>query len=174
MNNKVLSVRKYAAGYVVKTEEVNMGCESVIMKNAYTLNGEYIGNPKIARRLCVKKGIRPELSSPSHRVCSIGFCEKEQKWYGWSHRAIAGFGIGSTCKKGDCHYIPTTFEEIKNEGYFGEPCHLLDIDTNLCKKDKGLECCIENCIFPLGKGEWTAKTLEDAKQMAKDFARGVD
>lgn len=25
---------------------------------------------------------------------SIGFSEKEQKWYGWSHRAIHGFGIG--------------------------------------------------------------------------------
>jgi hypothetical protein len=25
---------------------------------------------------------------------SIGFSEKEKKWYGWSHRAICGFGIG--------------------------------------------------------------------------------
>lgn len=25
---------------------------------------------------------------------SLGFSEKEQKWYGWSHRAIHGFGIG--------------------------------------------------------------------------------
>jgi len=25
---------------------------------------------------------------------SIGFNEKEQKWYGWSHRAVASFGIG--------------------------------------------------------------------------------
>jgi len=24
----------------------------------------------------------------------LGFSEKEQKWYGWSHRAIEGFGIG--------------------------------------------------------------------------------
>lgn len=24
----------------------------------------------------------------------LGFSEKEQKWYGWSHRAIQGFGIG--------------------------------------------------------------------------------
>lgn len=27
-------------------------------------------------------------------VHSIGFSEKEKKWYGWSHRAIVGFGIG--------------------------------------------------------------------------------
>jgi hypothetical protein len=25
---------------------------------------------------------------------AIGFSEKEQKWYGWSHRAIHGFGSG--------------------------------------------------------------------------------
>lgn len=24
----------------------------------------------------------------------LGFSEKEQKWYGWSHLAVAGFGIG--------------------------------------------------------------------------------
>lgn len=59
---------------------------------------------------------------------SIGFSEKEQKWYGWSHRAIYGFGIGSKVKKGDC-------------GYKGNA--------------------------------WTAKTLDDAKQMAKDFADAV-
>lgn len=29
-----------------------------------------------------------------------GFSEKEQKWYGWSHRAIYGFGIGDKCKEG--------------------------------------------------------------------------
>lgn len=65
------------------------------------------------------------------KIHSIGFSEKEQKWYGWSHRAIYGFGIGSKVKKGDCAYT----EE---------------------------------------RGEWTAKTLEDAKQMAMDFAKGVD
>lgn len=28
----------------------------------------------------------------------VGFSEKEQKWYGWSHRAIHGFKIGDKCK----------------------------------------------------------------------------
>lgn len=60
--------------------------------------------------------------------CGVGFSEKEQKWYGWSHRARYGFGIGSKCKKGDVHY-------------------------------KGKE--------------WTAKTLDDAKKMAEDFAEAV-
>ena len=32
---------------------------------------------------------------------NIGFSEKEQKWYGWSHRAIYGFAVGDVCKQGD-------------------------------------------------------------------------
>ena len=39
---------------------------------------------------------------------SLGFSEKEQKWYGWSHRAIYGFGIGSKTTKGDCSYVADT------------------------------------------------------------------
>ena len=60
----------------------------------------------------------------------VGFSPKDNKWYGWSHRAIYGFEVGSKCKKGDCHYTED-------------------------------------------KGEWTAKTMEDAKQMAVDFNEGV-
>ncbi len=29
-----------------------------------------------------------------YKQASIEFNEEEQKWYGWSHRAKAGFGIG--------------------------------------------------------------------------------
>ncbi len=32
----------------------------------------------------------------------IGFSEKEQKWYGWSHRAFYGFKVGDKCKKSQC------------------------------------------------------------------------
>lgn len=34
----------------------------------------------------------------SHPNASIAFSEKEGKWYGWSHRAIYGFGVGHTVK----------------------------------------------------------------------------
>ena len=40
-------------------------------------------------------GIKPETGN-------IGFSDKEQKWYGWSHRAINGFGIGDKVEEGDC------------------------------------------------------------------------
>lgn len=32
---------------------------------------------------------------------SIGYSPRNAKWYGWSHRAVAGFGVGSKVKKGD-------------------------------------------------------------------------
>ena len=43
---------------------------------------------------------------------NVGFSEKEKKWYGWSHRAIFGFGIGSEVKEGDCceGYLPIGFK----------------------------------------------------------------
>lgn len=43
-----------------------------------------------------KYGIMPQGAHPNAEYCSIGFSEKEQKWYGWSHRAMFGFGIGDT------------------------------------------------------------------------------
>lgn len=45
-----------------------------------------------------KHGIK--VSGDIHKT-PIGFSEKEQKWYGWSHRAIYGFKIGDKCKDGD-------------------------------------------------------------------------
>ncbi len=50
-----------------------------------------------------KHGIKKQ-KIPGNKVDSIGFSEEEQKWYGWSHRAIYGFGVGSKVKKGDCAY----------------------------------------------------------------------
>jgi len=98
MTVKLLKTRKYKAGYHIHYEEISGeeagGGSSFVMRSAYTPDGHYIGSPKMARFLVVKKGIRPELATSSNHVCSIGFCRKEQKWYGWSHRAIVGFGIG--------------------------------------------------------------------------------
>ena len=54
-----------------------------------------------ARRLIVKRGIRPQLRQATHGCCSIGYQAEERKWYGWSHRAIYGFGVGHRVKKGD-------------------------------------------------------------------------
>jgi hypothetical protein len=86
-------------GYKIIHEKVKMfgdTCPAVSITSAYTMDDQYVGSPEDAERLIVKKGIKPEISEPSHKVCSIGFCDRDQKWYGWSHRAIKGFGIGDT------------------------------------------------------------------------------
>ena len=57
-----------------------------------------------------KHGIVPEKISPSSKVNQIGFSEKEQAWYGWSHRAIYGFKIGAKAGPGKVGY-----ETLKQE-----------------------------------------------------------
>ena len=64
----------------------------------------YIGEPKKADQLWKKFGIEFECIDKSHSVCSIGWSEKDSKYYGWSHRAICGFGIGD--KIFDSNYLP--------------------------------------------------------------------
>ena len=125
----------------------------------------------------------------------VGFSPKDSKWYGWSHRAIYGFTIGSTCKKGDCHYHGSWLEEqeaaaiafweddshteTKSNGVVEEDGDkFFDIVWTYDNKipDKKLRKTIGGCrhhITPLGRGEWTAKTMEDAKLMAIDFNEGV-
>lgn len=95
MRRKLISERHFKAGYTVRKELwMYPGFHNTEMTMAYTLKGDWIGSPKLAKNLIVKRGIMPERASRNHLICSIGFCEKEQKWYGWSHRAGIGFGLG--------------------------------------------------------------------------------
>jgi len=173
MNKVILSTKKYKAGYEVREElmltdfeasvisygdgdkvdlnnfvdyiDKNRG-EVVIVKSAFTPTGDYIGNKQMAHFLLNKRGIKPEKATPSDNACSIGFCEKEQKWYGWSHRAIFGFGIGSIVEEGDC---------CASSGY---------TDEYLAEHPE------DNLSLPVG---FIAKDLIDAKRMAIAFADSV-
>ena len=80
-------------GYIYRREIVDDseygGDGNLEMVNCYSSDtGQWIGDAKTARFLCKKLGIR---QIQNH---SLGFNEGEQKWYGWSHRAICGFGVG--------------------------------------------------------------------------------
>ena len=84
---------KDMGNYVIRTEKITSpNMPSFEIESAYA-GGLYIGDPKTAKMLD-ERGIKPELASPDHNVCSIGFCEKDQKWFGWSHRAICEFKVG--------------------------------------------------------------------------------
>ena len=82
-------------GYEVRTEIAVVCSTPFDMFSAYTPSGDYIGSPRDAAYLCKRRGIAPEKADPNHGTCSIGFCESDGKWYGWSHRAIVGFAIGN-------------------------------------------------------------------------------
>ena len=74
---------------------------AIPMTFAVNPHGDYIGNARDAYFLCVKRGIAPILRTPDSNVCSIGYCSRDGKWYGWSHRAIYGFKPGDELRMGD-------------------------------------------------------------------------
>ena len=87
--------------------------DTMSMNGAYTFDGDYIGKEKTAKMFVNKYGITHfEKVKKDHSVVSIGYSPKEEKWYGWSHRATYGFGIGDKVKEGDAtaHYVPIGFE----------------------------------------------------------------
>ncbi len=161
------------------------------------VDGGYVGQDKF-KNMLETRGIAPQLRDLAHNVCSVGFCAKENKWYGWSHRAIYGFGIGSEVKKGDCAYMPAD-EEAFREKYLeffgvnefhkdekvvdhtdenGERGALITATYTDDVPNEKLRGTKYEVFWPyrnekMGRGEWTAKTMEDAKQMAMDFAEGV-
>lgn len=201
---KVLSVRRFICGYELRTEIWDSGCSAnpeIQMIAAYTPSGDYIGDSKWAHRLVVKRGIQPQKSTPDHNVCSIGYSVKDGKWYGWSHRAIFGFKVGSTCKEGDCHYRPKNKRDFREDmkRFWSDPGHCdvraayhteypedggdamegvrVSWKYDETVKNKSLHHKVGSAFSPypddFGKGSWTAKTTVDAKRMAIDFAAGV-
>ena len=103
---KVIFQRRYP-GYLYRRELIDDsdygGDGNLEMVNCYSLDtGLWLGNAKDARYLCIEIGLRMfEKRTPASCAASIAFQADEQKWYGWSHRAIYGFGIGDILKKGD-------------------------------------------------------------------------
>ena len=119
--DRVLGIIK-KQGYEIRKEEYSgpdYGMpegKSVVLEFAYTPTGDCIGEPRMAEYL-MKRGISPEKASPDHSVCSIGWSEKDQKYYGWSPRAIYGFSIGSKVSEGGVTegYLPIGFEAKTKE-----------------------------------------------------------
>lgn len=114
--------------YVVRRETFKSGKDEQTNIEAYNHDLKYIGKTPLARELCEKMGIVPETYG-DEQVCTIGFAEHDETWYGWGGGAIAGF------KKG---------HRVENN----------DVLLTLKKYKVGDK----------------AKTLDDAKRMAIDFA----
>ena len=100
---------KQSAKYVMQVVDKETGYQC-----AFTLDGKSIGDEKFAIFLTEERGISPECIGQNSR-CSIGYSEKDGKWYGWSHRAIFGFDIGSKVTLGDCAHTADTPEGLIEE-----------------------------------------------------------
>jgi hypothetical protein len=151
---------------------------------------EFLADFGITEQIQNRKNINGNTSN-------IGFNPIEQKWYGWSHRAVYGFGIGSKVSKGDCAYQPKDLNDYideqlnfwKDKEYHdktfyrlgkneeGKEGFYIEWRYNDQVPNESLGYSISSIFYEIpsefGRGEWVAETLEDAKQMACDFAGGV-
>ena len=123
----------------------------------------------------------------------LGFSPENNQWYGWTHRGLHGFGIGSTCEIGDVHYKPSNLQELIDNTIMEYSDDLRDnVNVELVKEGvlavswtykktitnpnlRGKRCEIEHDYNSrsFGKGQWVAKNLEDAKQMAIDLRNNL-
>jgi hypothetical protein len=181
----------YTAQMFPEETDPNMKMTGIYSK----VDGGYVGTAEYAAQLTAR-GICPQRASLEHNVCSIGYQHLEKKWYGWSHRAMAGFGIGSSVAAGDCAYVPTDWDD-----FIVDAVRFWDDETHdetqgaRTTDDQGVACVEVRWRYPdtipnaklhgtwgsammyppaqFGRGAWTAETMQDAKQMAMDFAEGV-
>lgn len=172
-----------------------------LSKQGYSLVYE-----KTANFICNELGIKPQPKSDTDKYCSIGYCERNNSWYGWAFRAnseritYCAFTIGSKVEFGDVAYVPTNMDEalLKAVDFWSDE-YRLNTTATLSKDEEGKACIdvkwtysddpelipnenIRGIVgefrtYPpeeFGRGEWTARTLDDAKQMAIDFAIGAN
>jgi hypothetical protein len=143
----------WAIDYAIPTRE------RLLMLACYTPEGYYIGDLNTAGWLYFKHGLtevqplcvaidpsKKEEAIREKRACSIGFDAENQRWVGWSHRAICSFEVGYVAKDGDC-----VVESGSTEEYLKEHPE-------------------ENLSVPVG---FEVKTLEDSKRCAIAFAESI-
>lgn len=113
-----------------------------------------------------------------------------EEWDAFTDRGIkAYFKIGSTCKKGDIHFVPSNQDEFieqeiefwKWKGFEVEDALLIQVHRQVRLKLSIGNGSFKKITFhyaPLpqsyGRGEWTAETLEDAKQMCIDYLTNLE
>ena len=110
-------------GRLLKAEEAfdvyemvwNKGAEDeTVLSWAYTKEGLPIDSWEAIKPLFLKYSFN-QFSVSGDSICA--YSDKNKKWYGWSHRAIHGFGRGDIVEEGDVvvsEGVPIGFE-VKND-----------------------------------------------------------
>lgn len=113
LSEKVVGRLPFSQCLVVERSYQELNNEKYTHTFRYVVNeqGHYVGLPN-ERKWLEEYQIVPELADENLTVCTIGRSKKDGKWYGWSHRAMYGFGIGHVVSDGDCgtESIPVGFE----------------------------------------------------------------
>lgn len=113
-----------------------------------------------------------------------------EEWDAFTDRGIKTyFKIGSTCKKGDIHFVPSNEQEFieheiefwKEKGFEVEDTFLIEVNRQVrfklsIKNGNSKKTSFHFAPIPqtYGRGEWTAETLEDAKQMCIDYLTNLE
>ena len=161
------------------------------------IDGSYftrVGMEEKGFKYLLKRGVTEQLQNIngiSGNAVNLGFNPEEQKWVGWSHRAFYSFGIGDTVSQGDCAYQPFDRNDFRKDciRFWDSEDHentsAIYFPNGICTSwtysntipNKRLRGTLHSIFSPYpdkwGNGSWEAKTLEDAKIMASDFAEGV-
>lgn len=79
------------------------------------LDDSYIGEDLSCLKEFLRHGVIEQFQARKKggTATQLAFNPTEQKWYGWSHRAISGFGIGYVVKKNHsvaCKKFPVGFK----------------------------------------------------------------
>lgn len=98
MERKILRTAVSKFGYEVREESVTYSEheEPMVMVSVYSPKGDYIGDRDTVKMLIKEYGINQfeAHEGSTSRVVAMGYSPKSMRWYGWSHRAVAGFTIG--------------------------------------------------------------------------------
>lgn len=67
-------------------------------KRAFNVN--FIYKHRLTNLMSINRAMGKPLSETGCNTVSVGFSEKEQAWYGWTHRGYGKFYIGYEIKQG--------------------------------------------------------------------------
>ena len=123
---KILSEKVLKAGYRIETVLVDnlpymgkpmknyaqmRGRWTIIRRAMTNIGGHYIGEASWGHRIFVKRGLDDVQPQAEGQTCCVGFDVVKMEWYGWSHRAMVGFGIGDKIFDVDWKPKKSTTEE---------------------------------------------------------------
>lgn len=108
--------------YDVIEQVVQVGYEAdatTVMTSIFNKQGDYAGAAEDMREIFDKHAIAPELKDEDSGVCCIGWSEREQRYYGWSHRAVHGYAKGDASFDGS-HFIEDRSDARRSACAFAE------------------------------------------------------